>query len=178
MSSPQNSIEARTQEVGRITTHFDPLAFEESLERVLERLSTVTVTALKRGALINLDTEQCEYRDLTLALAQRGLDRAEADSGHRLGVVIQDYLREGEYALTEGVYSRSPAQLEESIRRFDVGNLYLNQPITGAIVGRQPFGGYRLSGLGTKAGGPDYLTQLLLPGVISENTARYGIPLE
>jgi len=83
-----------------------------------------------------------------------------------------------DYALTGGVYSRSPAHLEEAARLFEVGNLYFNRSITGSIVGRQPFGGYRLSGLGTKAGGPDYLPQLLLPRVITENTARHGMPLE
>ncbi len=83
-----------------------------------------------------------------------------------------------DYALTGGVYSRSPSHLEEAIRTFDVGNLYLNRPITGARVGRQPFGGRRLSGLGTKAGGPDYLLQLLVPKTICANTARHGIPLE
>ena len=82
------------------------------------------------------------------------------------------------YALTGGVYSRSPSHLEVAIRSFDVGNLYLNRPITGALVGRQPFGGHRLSGLGTKAGGPDYLLQLLVPKTICANTARHGIPLE
>ena len=46
------------------------------------------------------------------------------------------------------------------------------------MVGRQPFGGYKLSGLGTKAGGPDYLLQLLVPQTICENTTRHGMPLE
>ncbi len=83
-----------------------------------------------------------------------------------------------EYALTGGVYSRSPSHIEEAIASFDAGNLYINRPITGAMVGRQPFGGHRLSGLGTKAGGPDYLLQLLLPKTIAANTARHGMPLE
>ena len=83
-----------------------------------------------------------------------------------------------EYALTGGVYSRSPSHVEQAVRAFDVGNLYINRPITGAMVGRQPFGGHRLSGLGTKAGGPDYLLQLLAPKTICTNTTRYGIPLE
>jgi RHH-type proline utilization regulon transcriptional repressor/proline dehydrogenase/delta 1-pyrroline-5-carboxylate dehydrogenase len=83
-----------------------------------------------------------------------------------------------DYALTGGVYSRSPAHIEAAIEGFDVGNLYINRPITGALVGRQPFGGHKLSGLGTKAGGPDYLLQLLTPKTISVNTTRYGTPLE
>ncbi|MEP6958451.1 MAG: proline dehydrogenase family protein [Nitrospirota bacterium] len=78
------------------------------------------------------------------------------------------------YALTGGVYSRSPANLELARQRFDVGNLYLNRPITGALVGRQPFGGHRLSGVGAKAGGEEYLTQFTVTRIISEQTLRRG----
>jgi RHH-type proline utilization regulon transcriptional repressor/proline dehydrogenase/delta 1-pyrroline-5-carboxylate dehydrogenase len=79
-----------------------------------------------------------------------------------------------EYALTGGVYSRSPVNLDRARREFIVGNLYLNRSITGAIVGRQPFGGFKMSGIGSKAGGPDYLLQFVLPRVITENTLRRG----
>jgi len=78
------------------------------------------------------------------------------------------------YALTGGVYSRSPANLELARQRFDVGNLYLNRPITGALVGRQPFGGHRLSGIGAKAGGEEYLTQFVVTRIVSEQTLRRG----
>ena len=78
------------------------------------------------------------------------------------------------YALTGGVYSRSPANIEAARTMFDVGNLYINRPITGALVSRQPFGGHRLSGVGAKAGGEDYLTQFMIARVISENTIRRG----
>lgn len=78
------------------------------------------------------------------------------------------------YALTGGVYSRSPRTLELVRRTFDVGNLYLNRSITGALVARQPFGGHRLSGVGAKAGGEDYLKQFMVARVISENTLRRG----
>jgi RHH-type proline utilization regulon transcriptional repressor/proline dehydrogenase/delta 1-pyrroline-5-carboxylate dehydrogenase len=79
-----------------------------------------------------------------------------------------------DYALTGGFYSRSPANLERARREFLVGNLYLNRSITGALVGRQPFGGFKLSGIGSKAGGPDYLLQFVLPRTITENTLRRG----
>jgi RHH-type proline utilization regulon transcriptional repressor/proline dehydrogenase/delta 1-pyrroline-5-carboxylate dehydrogenase len=83
------------------------------------------------------------------------------------------------YALTGGVYSRSPANIQTARETFDVGNLYINRPITGALVGRQPFGGHRLSGVGTKAGGEDYLAQFMVARVVSENTLRRGFaPLE
>ncbi len=82
------------------------------------------------------------------------------------------------YALTGGVYSRSPENLKRVKQRFDVGNLYLNREITGALVNRQPFGGFRMSGIGSKTGGPDYLLQFLLPVNITENTMRRGFAPE
>ena len=79
-----------------------------------------------------------------------------------------------QYALTGGVYSRSPATLDRCRRDFLVGNLYLNRPITGALVGRQPFGGFKMSGIGSKAGGADYLLQFVLPRTVTEHTVRRG----
>lgn len=78
------------------------------------------------------------------------------------------------YALTGGIYSRSPANLALAREQFDVGNLYMNRPITGALVSRQPFGGHRLSGVGAKTGGDDYLAQFMITRVTSENTLRRG----
>jgi len=79
-----------------------------------------------------------------------------------------------DYALTGGVFSRSPANIDRVAAQFQVGNLYINRNITGALVNRQPFGGYRLSGIGSKAGGPDYLLQFVVPRTITENTMRRG----
>ena len=78
------------------------------------------------------------------------------------------------FGLTGGVFSRSPAHIEKTRRTFYAGNLYINRGITGAIVERQPFGGLKLSGIGSKAGGPDYLLQFLEPRSVSENTLRHG----
>src|SRR5205823_4559290 len=78
------------------------------------------------------------------------------------------------YALTGGLYSRSPESIARVKRAFRVGNLYINRKITGALVDRQPFGGFKLSGIGSKSGGPDYLLQFLLPRTITENTVRRG----
>jgi RHH-type transcriptional regulator, proline utilization regulon repressor / proline dehydrogenase / delta 1-pyrroline-5-carboxylate dehydrogenase len=82
------------------------------------------------------------------------------------------------YALTGGIYSRSPATIERVRREFRVGNLYVNRKITGALVERQPFGGFKLSGIGSKAGGPDYLLQFMVPRTITENTLRRGFAPE
>jgi RHH-type proline utilization regulon transcriptional repressor/proline dehydrogenase/delta 1-pyrroline-5-carboxylate dehydrogenase len=78
------------------------------------------------------------------------------------------------YALTGGIYSRSPEHIQRVRREFRVGNLYVNRKITGALVGRQPFGGFKMSGVGSKAGGPDYLLQFLWPRTMTENTMRRG----
>ena len=79
-----------------------------------------------------------------------------------------------EYALTGGVFSRSPLTLARAREEFRCGNLYLNRTITGALVERHPFGGFGMSGGGTKAGGRGYLENFLFPRVISENTLRRG----
>ena len=78
------------------------------------------------------------------------------------------------YALTGGIFSRSPANIKKVREEMNVGNLYINRKITGALVGRQPFGGFAMSGVGSKAGGPDYLLQFMNPKSINENTLRRG----
>ncbi len=78
------------------------------------------------------------------------------------------------YALTGGLYSRTPSHIAQAEAEFEVGNLYINRGITGAIVARQPFGGFKLSGVGSKAGGPDYLLQFLEPRAVTENIQRQG----
>ncbi|AMV40597.1 L-glutamate gamma-semialdehyde dehydrogenase [Planctomyces sp. SH-PL62] len=82
------------------------------------------------------------------------------------------------YALTGGLYSRSPATIDRVRREFRVGNLYINRMITGALVDRQPFGGFKLSGVGAKAGGSEYLLEFLLTRSITENTMRRGFAPE
>jgi RHH-type proline utilization regulon transcriptional repressor/proline dehydrogenase/delta 1-pyrroline-5-carboxylate dehydrogenase len=79
------------------------------------------------------------------------------------------------FALTGGLFSRNPRTVEYVAERSPVGNLYVNREITGAMVARQPFGGNRLSGTGTKAGGPGYLMHFVEPRVVTENTVRHGL---
>ena len=79
------------------------------------------------------------------------------------------------FALTGGLFSRNPRTVRRVVERSPVGNLYINRSTTGAMVGRQPFGGNRLSGTGTKAGGHDYLLHFVEPRVVTENTVRHGL---
>jgi len=78
------------------------------------------------------------------------------------------------FALTGAIYSRSPKHLEKARKEFRVGNLYLNKGSTGAMVERHAFGGFNMSGVGSKSGGPDYLLQFMDPRLVSENTIRRG----
>ncbi len=78
------------------------------------------------------------------------------------------------FALTGGIYSRSPAHIERAKAELVCGNLYINRGITGAVVGRQPFGGFKMSGGGTKAGGSEYLQHFMLPRTVTENCLRRG----
>ncbi len=79
-----------------------------------------------------------------------------------------DIANSTEYGLTGGVCSRDRARLEQARDEFEVGNLYFNRKITGAIVGVQPFGGYNMSGTDSKAGGPEYLANFMQLKAVTE----------
>ena len=83
-----------------------------------------------------------------------------------------------DYALTGGFFSRSPANIERVKAQLVAGNVYINRSCTGAVVGRHPFGGFKMSGGGTKAGGGDYLLNFLVPRVVTENIMRHGFAPE
>ncbi len=85
-----------------------------------------------------------------------------------------DLFNRSAYALTGGIYSRSPAHIEQARADCECGNFYINRKITNSRVDLQPFGGYRLSGDGSKIGGPDYLVQFCVGRTVSENTLRRG----
>jgi RHH-type proline utilization regulon transcriptional repressor/proline dehydrogenase/delta 1-pyrroline-5-carboxylate dehydrogenase len=73
-----------------------------------------------------------------------------------------EYQNGTDYGLTAGLHSLDPAEIEQWLATVEAGNLYVNRGITGAIVQRQPFGGWKRSavGAGAKAGGPNYLLHL------------------
>ncbi|CAN5141720.1 L-glutamate gamma-semialdehyde dehydrogenase [soil metagenome] len=82
------------------------------------------------------------------------------------------------YALTAGFFSRSPANIERVKAELEAGNVYVNRSCTGAVVGRHPFGGFKMSGGGTKAGSSDYLLNFVVPRVVTENIMRHGFAPE
>ncbi|MGD1011323.1 MAG: proline dehydrogenase family protein [Acidimicrobiales bacterium] len=81
--------------------------------------------------------------------------------------------------LTAGIMSRYPSHIELGAARLKGGDVYVNRAITGATPGRQPFGCHGMSGVESKAGGSDYLSQFVTARVITENTLRQGFaPLD
>jgi len=83
-------------------------------------------------------------------------------------------MNDSSFGLTASIFSRHPVHIEQAKERLEVGNLYINRGCTGAVVGRQPFGGLKLSGTGRKAGGTGYLQQFAVAKTVTENTCRHG----
>jgi RHH-type proline utilization regulon transcriptional repressor/proline dehydrogenase/delta 1-pyrroline-5-carboxylate dehydrogenase len=88
-----------------------------------------------------------------------------------------DRVRDLPQALTAGIFSRQPDRIDELIERLPAGVVYVDRAVTGAIVGRQPFGGNGLSGTGARAGGPSYLRHFADEQVVSTNVVRHGVVL-
>jgi RHH-type proline utilization regulon transcriptional repressor/proline dehydrogenase/delta 1-pyrroline-5-carboxylate dehydrogenase len=167
--------------------HFDtdvPPVIEESAR---ERVLRYRALAVEQGALA---AEQAELPDdgwfcpavLAAGLPQDSPVLTEEIFGPVVAVDAVasvdeacDRIEALPFALTGGLFSRNPDVVRSVAERSPVGNLYVNREITGAMVGRQPFGGNRLSGTGSKAGGPDYLLQFVEPRVVTENTMRHGL---
>ena len=106
---------------------------------------------------------------------RRSSARCSPSSGCATSADACDRVDASPFALTGGLFARNPDTVDYVVDRSPVGNLYVNRAITGAMVARQPFGGNRLSGTGTKAGGPGYVLQFVEPRVVTENTMRHGL---
>ncbi|MBR0873424.1 bifunctional proline dehydrogenase/L-glutamate gamma-semialdehyde dehydrogenase PutA [Bradyrhizobium tropiciagri] len=91
----------------------------------------------------------------------------------KLGEVLAAIEATG-FGLTLGIHSRIDDTIEEVIDRLQVGNIYVNRNMIGAVVGVQPFGGSGLSGTGPKAGGPHYLARFATEQTVTINTAAAG----
>jgi RHH-type proline utilization regulon transcriptional repressor/proline dehydrogenase/delta 1-pyrroline-5-carboxylate dehydrogenase len=91
----------------------------------------------------------------------------------RLDHVLRSIERSG-YGLTLGIHSRIDDTIEDVVDRLQVGNIYVNRNMIGAVVGVQPFGGHGLSGTGPKAGGPHYLARFATEQTVTINTAAAG----
>ena len=87
---------------------------------------------------------------------------------------LVDEINNLNYGLTLGIHSRIDSTINFISNNVNVGNIYINRNITGAVVGSQPFGGRGLSGTGPKAGGPNYLLNLLNEKTLSNDITASG----
>jgi len=78
------------------------------------------------------------------------------------------------YGLTLGVQTRIDTRAQAIAAQAEVGNIYVNRNMIGAVVGVQPFGGEGLSGTGPKAGGPNYLPRFCAEYCVTVNTTAAG----
>ena len=81
-----------------------------------------------------------------------------------------------DFGLTAGIQSLDPKECEFWIENVEAGNLYVNRGVTGAIVNRQPFGGWKKSSVGAtaKAGGPNYLLRFVHERTFTQNITACG----
>lgn len=161
--------------------YMGPVVDKDAMERIL---STIAEAEQKHTLLFKGKTPDNGYFvPPTIFANVKGDDKLAQQEifGPVLAVIKAKDLDEAiqianstEYALTGGIFSRSPANIQRIREEFEVGNLYINRGITGAMVDRHPFGGFKMSGAGSKTGGPDYLKQFMEPIAVAENTLRRG----
>lgn len=163
------------------STLLGPVIDKETQERILKTINTAesenTLAAKGKVPAKGFFVPQTVFRDVP----EDSPIWAEEIFGPVIACAKADSFEEAvemanrsQYALTGGVFSRSPKNIDYARSEFEVGNLYINRTCTGAIVCRQPFGGFKMSGIGSKAGGPDYLLQFVEPRTYTENTMRRG----
>jgi RHH-type proline utilization regulon transcriptional repressor/proline dehydrogenase/delta 1-pyrroline-5-carboxylate dehydrogenase len=162
--------------------YMGPVVDAAARDKILERIAL----AKKEGRLvISRDDYPSEGYYVPLTIVEGILPEHKTAQEEIFGPVLAvmkakdmdqalEWANSTRYALTGAVFSRSPKHLERAGKEFLVGNLYLNRGSTGAIVERQAFGGFKMSGVGSKTGGPDYLVQFMDPRVVTENTMRRG----
>jgi RHH-type transcriptional regulator, proline utilization regulon repressor / proline dehydrogenase / delta 1-pyrroline-5-carboxylate dehydrogenase len=168
-----------------IATHVGPVIDHEAQSRLCDWIS-----AMERNGAVRFRWDQVHalppygtYVPPTIIELGRARDLKEEVFGPVLHVVrwhadglagLLDDIAASGYGLTLGIHSRIDATVERVIARLDVGNVYVNRNMIGAIVGTQPFGGAGLSGTGPKAGGPNYLRRFALERTVTVNTAAVG----
>lgn len=165
------------------SSYFGPVIDQDAYERIKKAInlikSDVSVSVLYQGSAVQggyfIGPTVVEVKDPSHWLMQ------EEIFGPLVALMRVPDLKQAvqvanssRFALTGAVFSRSPLNIGYVQENFSVGNLYINQKCTGAIVNRQPFGGFKMSGTGIKAGGPGYLLNFVDAKVISENTMRRG----
>lgn len=172
-------------QASELDTNVPPVIERAAQERVMGYIETAArdgrivaggdAAELPQSGWFCPPTVACDLRPDSAVLSEEIFGPVLAIERVRNVAAALDVLDGLPFALTGGLFARDPGVIKTVRTRVPVGNLYVNRGITGAMVGRQPFGGNRLSGTGTKAGGPDYLLHFVEPRAVTENTMRHGL---
>lgn len=167
-----------------LTTDIGPVIDEAARERLATHADAIVKTGKRVEQLVvPKDCERGSYFP-PLAVEIAGLEQLQEEhfgpilhiarySSRQLKNVVDTVNRSG-YGLTLGVHSRIESTWRKVQAQAQVGNVYINRGMTGAVVGVQPFGGEGLSGTGPKAGGPHYLLRFVTERTLTINTAAVG----
>jgi RHH-type proline utilization regulon transcriptional repressor/proline dehydrogenase/delta 1-pyrroline-5-carboxylate dehydrogenase len=172
--------ELRIGDPSDVATHVGPVIDEEAKQRL-----DAHVALMKREARLHFAGQApdgCFVAPHIFELKDAGQLTEEVFGpilhvvryrAENLAHVLESIARSG-YGLTLGIHSRIDDTIEAIIDRVQVGNIYVNRNMIGAVVGVQPFGGSGLSGTGPKAGGPHYLARFATEQTVTINTAAAG----
>jgi RHH-type transcriptional regulator, proline utilization regulon repressor / proline dehydrogenase / delta 1-pyrroline-5-carboxylate dehydrogenase len=161
------------------STDVNPLITQEDQARVRECAKEATLECEKYGGEVVIDRTHEQLPGYCVGPAlfelpyERGLVSESWSQREVFGPIVHmiafdgleaaiDLFNGTEYALTGGVFSQSQDEIDWLTERMECGNIYVNRTITGARVAVEPFGGFKLSGTGPKAGGRSYLRSLHL----------------
>jgi RHH-type proline utilization regulon transcriptional repressor/proline dehydrogenase/delta 1-pyrroline-5-carboxylate dehydrogenase len=154
-------------------TVVNPLIDEVQKQRVLGLHKLILEEVLHHGGHVLVDRLRDEVGPMLIELPTKRAYESESFSNQELfapivHLFVYNDLKEAlmlfnatDYALTGGIFSQSHNDIDYFIKQAQAGNLYINRPCTGARVGIEPFGGYKASGSGPKAGSPVYLSTFL-----------------
>ena len=158
-------------------TTVNPIISVEDVTRLRSQIKEASVEAIQYGGSVVIDRSNDSLPGLCIgpAVIELPFERAfHPDSfaqrelfGPVLHIIGFDHLDNAiklfnstNYALTGGVFSQSQNDIDYLLKKIECGNIYINRSVTGARVAIEPFGGFKLSGTGPKAGGRHYLQHL------------------
>jgi len=164
-----------------ITTDIGPVIDQDAKDRINKHINSFKSKVLAQAPL---ETQYNGYYILPTIIEIENLNEVKEEI---FGPVIHVYRYQADkieelvndinsmnYGLTLGIQSRIENTINYIFHNANIGNIYINRNIVGAVVGVQPFGGRGLSGTGPKAGGPNYLLKFVNEKSYSYDTTAAG----
>lgn len=168
------SNDLRVGEAYKFSTHINPLITEDDKIRIQNSVKEACNEADRFGGKVHLDLScgdypgHCVGPSIIELPTHRGFQKDSYSQKELFGPVLHvlpfkeiedavNLFNATEYALTGGIFGQSQDDIDFLLTKLKSGNIYVNRTITGARVAIEPFGGFKLSGTGPKAGGRNYL---------------------